>query len=60
MSSTFGIRECVTPENLRKRATQLLQQAKVETDPLLHRAMIELAKAFVAKARELENHKKPN
>jgi hypothetical protein len=60
MRSTFGIRKCVTPEDLRKRAARLLQQAKVETDPLLLRAMIELANAFLAKARELETHKKPN
>jgi hypothetical protein len=49
----------VTPEDLQKRAARLLQQAKRETDPLLHRAMIELAKAFLAKARELDTHKKP-
>jgi hypothetical protein len=60
MRSTFGIRECVTPKDLRKRAAQLLQQAKVETDPLLHRAMIELATAFLAKVRELETHKRSN
>jgi hypothetical protein len=54
MRRIFGIRECVTPEDLRKRAARLLQQAMGETDPLLRRATIELAKAFLAKARELE------
>jgi hypothetical protein len=50
----------VTVEDLRKRAAKLLQEAECETDAFLRRVMIELASAFLERARELDAQKKLN
>jgi hypothetical protein len=50
----------VDAEALRRKAAELLEQAKDEGDPRNHRALIDLAAAFVVKARELDREKKMN
>ena len=47
-------------EALRKKAAELLKQAKNEPDPEMHTTLFKLAAAFVAKARELDREKKLN
>jgi hypothetical protein len=47
-------------EALRKKAAELLEQAKVERDPEMHGTLFKLAAAFVAKARELDRGNKLN
>ena len=45
---------------LRRKAADLLEQAKDERDPDKHMALLERAVAFLAKARELDQGKKLN
>jgi hypothetical protein len=45
---------------LRRRAAGLLEQAKNERDPAVHRAIMRLVSAFLVRARELDGEKKLN
>jgi hypothetical protein len=47
-------------DGLRRRAADLLEQAKAELDVDRRATLIELAVAFLAKARELERQNKSN
>jgi hypothetical protein len=50
----------VTAEDLRKRAAKLLHEAECKTDAFLRRVVIELATAFLERARDLDAQKKLN
>jgi hypothetical protein len=50
----------VDAEGLRRKVADLLEQAKAEADPVNQMTLIELAVAFLAKARELDPEKTLN